>query len=383
MKDCIFQHDVGPDCTYFQYTSTSWVMYLAQCAGLLVGAHVILYDGSPFVPTPHAFINIMGDLKITHLGSGPRYFTELQKRGLRPRELTDLSNLRMVTSTGMVLSKTNSSWFYDEGFPIKTKLVNMTGGTEIGCALALGNLMNPVYEGECQGLSLGFAIEVYEVPEDGAPLPVKGKRTVPGVPGELVITRPFPSMPVKFWGKDGAKQYYNSYFTKFDGTWTQSDYCHIHPTTKGLVMLGRSDGVLNPSGVRFGSAEIYMVLESELPEEISDAIVVGQRRPNDLDEQVVLFLQMRPGVKFTPILVKRVKDAISQSLSKRHVPKYIFETPEIPTSHVGKKVEISVKHILCGRNVAPSTTLANPGSLDFYRRFVDIEKMAQEYMAKL
>jgi acetoacetyl-CoA synthetase len=135
--------------------------------------------------------------------------------------------------------------------------------------------------------------------------------------------------------------------------------------------------------VRFGSAEIYMVLEQELPEEITDAVVVGQRRPNDLDEQVVLFLQMKPGVKFTPILVKRVKDAISQSLSKRHVPKYIFETPDIPTSHIGKKVEVPVKHILCGRNVTPSPTLANPGSLDFYRKFVDIEKVAQQDMAKL
>lgn len=157
----------------------------------------------------------------------------------------------------------------------------------------------------------------------------------------------------------------------------------IHPGTRGLVMLGRADGVLNPSGVRFGSVELYSIIESQFASEVADSIAVGQRRPHDLDEHVVLFLVMRPGHAFTTSLVQRIKEAIAKGSSKRHVPKYIFEAPDIPTTVNLKKVELPVKLILCGKTVVPSTTLRNPESLDYYYRFVDIEKRAVEGRARL
>jgi len=157
----------------------------------------------------------------------------------------------------------------------------------------------------------------------------------------------------------------------------------IHPATNGLVMLGRADGVLNPSGVRFGSTEIYSLLDTHFSSEITDSIAVGQRRPKDLDEQVVLFLLMKPGHKFTASLVKRVKAAIGKGLSKRHVPRYVFETPDIPTTINFKKVELPVKQILCGKRAVPSATLRNPESLEYYYQFADIEKAATQGMARL
>jgi acetoacetyl-CoA synthetase len=157
----------------------------------------------------------------------------------------------------------------------------------------------------------------------------------------------------------------------------------IHPLTKGLVMLGRADGVLNPSGVRFGSAEIYSIIDTHFSAEVADSICVGQRRPRDLDESVVLFLLMKPGVKFSRQLVKRVKEAIARGLSKRHVPRYVFETFDIPTTINFKKVELPVKQILCGKKVKPSATLRNPEALEYYYQFVEIEEAAGRGMARL
>ncbi|KAI5854439.1 acetoacetyl-coenzyme A synthetase [Tricharina praecox] len=382
-KEQWLHHRVDSDSTYLQYTTTGWIMYLVQVNTLLVGAHVVLYDGSPFQPGPEAFIRLMGDLKVTHLGSSPKYFQELQLRGFAPRELADLSNLRVVTSTGMVLSTSLFEWFYDVGFPPTAQLSNITGGTDINGALAIANTFSPLYAGGCHGLNAGIATEVYALVDSIEGQVVRGRRCASGEPGELVVTKPFPTMPVMFWGKEGAKQYFNSYFAKYDNVWTQGDFAMIHPRSNALVMLGRADGVLNPSGVRFGSSELYSVLDAQFSSEIADSIAVGQRRPKDLDEQVVLFLLMKPGQKFTPSLVKRIKAAIGKGLSKRHVPRYIFETPDIPTTINFKKVELPVKQILCGKRVVPSATLRNPESLEYYYQFVDIERAATQGMARL
>jgi acetoacetyl-CoA synthetase len=191
----------------------------------------------------------------------------------------------------------------------------------------------------------------------------------------------FPNQPVFFWGADGAQKYYNSYFARFDNVWTHGDFIMIHPTTKQIFFLGRADGVLNPSGVRFGSAEIYNVIEQFFPQ-IQDSICVGQRRPNDHDETVLLFLLMAPGKRFNQQLVKDVQAAIARELSKRHVPKHVFETPEIPTTINLKKVELPVKQIVSGHIVKPSSTLMNPNSLKYYYQFADVEKLAQQEKVK-
>lgn len=190
--------------------------------------------------------------------------------------------------------------------------------------------MTPVYVGGTQGFSLGTPVAVYDSLIEGGK-GVAGEAVPHGTPGELVAPAAFPNMPIYFWNDPTGERYFNAYFEKYDNVWTHGDFVMTHPVTKNLVFMGRADGVLNPSGVRFGSAEIYSVLEHGFPM-ISDSICVGQRRPQDADESVLLFLLMKPGEKFTQNLVNDVKAAIRKELSARHVPKYVFETPDIPVS---------------------------------------------------
>ena len=218
--------------------------------------------------------------------------------------------------------------------------------------------------------------------------------STPGEPGDLVGTGAFPTMPLYFFGDDElitvpgtnqqiGKKYFASYFGKYDGVWTHGDFISLHPVTGQVMFLGRADGVLNPSGVRFGSSEIYSVIEKHFPSNIQDSICVGQRRPQDSDERVLLFILMKPDHKFTAKLIKQIKSAIGQETSKRHVPWMVFETPEIPTTVNGKKVELPVKQIVCGKRVKPSGTLLNPGSLEFYYRFAEDRGLVEVEGAKL
>lgn len=373
---------VGPTSTVLQYTTTGWIMYLSSIMSLIPGARVVMYDGNPFLPDPSAFIRLFGQEKVTNLGISPRYLQEIQMRKLRPREITDLSNLKIVTSTGMVLSDALFEWFYDEAFPPHVHLDNISGGTDIASCFATGNPLLPVYVGGCQGPSLGLPIQVFEQIPEGVK-GVNGKEVPNGVPGELVAPEAFPTMPVKFWADPGGKKYHSSYFDKFQSVWTHGDFIVIHPITRQIIFLGRADGVLNPSGVRFGSAEIYSVIEAHFSDRVADSICVSQRRPRDNDESVMLFLLMRPGVAFTQSLVQEVKERIAEECSKRHVPKYIFETPEIPTTINLKKVELPVKHIVSGRTVKPSDTLLNPESLGYYYQFANVEDLIEQPRAKL
>lgn len=315
---------------------------------------------------------------------------------ISPREVTDLSALTGVTSTGMVLPDSLFNWFYDHGFPSRAQLANISGGTDICACFGMDNPLTPVYCGGCQGPALGTAIDVYDSSIEGGP-GVKGQSTSPGVPGELVAPKSFPNMPVMFWPGDevAMKKYWDAYFGKFDNVWAHGDFVEIRPKTGQIMFMGRADGVLNPGGVRFGSAEIYNCVEKNFPKTISESVVVGQRypslkqftsqsgeltisrRPRDTDESVMLFLKMQPGVPFNAKVVNDVKDAIARECSKRHVPKYIFETPEIPTTVNMKKVELPIKHIVSGRTVKPSGTLLNPQSLDYYYKFADVETVVK------
>lgn len=256
--------------------------------------------------------------------------------------------------------------------------------------------------GGTQGPSLGVPIAIYE-----AQLPDGPGEAVPnGTPGELVATAAFPNIPCFLWGDSAppklspsspnfasaapGSKYHSAYFARFDNVWAHGDFCSIHPKTGNISFLGRADGVLNPSGVRFGSAEIYAVIERNFSNKVVDSLCVGQRRPTDNDESVMLFLMMREGEKFDRQLVGEVKDNIQKELTKRHVPKYIFQTPEIPVSPAVpclrtaltkqttvnlKKVELPVKQIVSGRTIKPSGTLLNPQSLDFYYQFAKIEEL--------
>lgn len=316
-----------------QYTTTGWIMYLSSVLTFLIGARVVLYDGSPFQPDPQTFVRLIGEQRVTNLGVSPKWMQTLVAAGIAPRRTTDVSALKVVTSTGMVLPESLFHWFYDEGFEPHTQLANISGGTDLAGCFGMENPLTPVYAGGCQGPSLGTPIDVYDSTIEGGP-GITGRSVETGTPGELVATKAFPNMPVMFWPGDttAMKKYWESYFGKYDNVWTHGDFMSVHPSTGQIVFLGRADGVLNPSGVRFGSAEIYNVIEKGFPKTIADSVVVGQRRPHDTDESVMLFLKMQPGVSFTPGLVEDVNSAIARECSKRHVPKYVFETPEIPTT---------------------------------------------------
>ncbi|KEZ44912.1 Acetoacetyl-CoA synthetase [Scedosporium apiospermum] len=373
-KEGRLHHCVDENSVHLQYTTTGWIMYVQVPFSLLLGAHPVLYDGSPFFPDARVLLNLVGDLKITHLGISPRYLEELQREKIIPREMLDLSHLKVVVSTGMVLPEALFEWFYDVGFPAHTHLGNISGGTDIAACFTMQNPLMPLYAGGCQHRGLGMDVQAFD--PEGKPLP-------DGEAGELVCVSAFPTMPIGFFGPGGQEKYFNSYFARFPSVWTHGDFIQVHPHTKQVTFLGRSDGVLNPSGVRFGSAEIYNVLNAHFADRIADSICVGQRRPQDSNERVLLFVLMKEGHKFTKSLVRDIKQAIRTDLSPRHVPAFVFETPEIPTTVNMKKVELPVKQIVSGLKITPSGTLANPQSLDYYYQFADDKRLNAEIDAKL
>jgi acetoacetyl-CoA synthetase len=300
-------------------------MYLVSVQSCLFGSRSILYDGSPFLPDPQTFLSILEQQKVTHFGTSPRFLHELQKRNIVPKKLLDLSSLSSVCTTGMVLSDSQFEWFYDTGFPSTVHLRNISGGTDLAGCFGVNNPLEPVYVGGCQGPCLGTKLEVYDSLIESGP----GRAVPHGEPGELVATASFPNQPVFFWGDDTGERYQNAYYTRFPHVWTHGDFIQIHATTGQVLFLGRADGVLNPSGVRFGSSDIYSVIETHFPE-IADSICVGQRRPQDNDESVMLFLKMNYGQAFTTTLVDKVKNKIAEERSRRHVPRYVFQTWDIP-----------------------------------------------------
>ncbi|KAL2671589.1 hypothetical protein Neosp_014179 [[Neocosmospora] mangrovei] len=353
-KESILHEDLGPKDVVLQYTTTSWIMYLAAVLPLVSGARTVLYDGSPFYPDPASFVNLLQEWSVTKFGTSPAWMQRLRANGIVPRDVADLSSLRLVTSTGMVLQSDLFEWFYDTAFPGHTQLFNMSGGTDI---------VRP---------GLGVPIAILD-PESSAELP---STVANGQQGELVATSSFPNVPVFFWGDlepaSTQSKLFNSYFAKFNHKWTQGDLVSMNPVTNGVIFHGRADGVLNPSGVRFGSAEIYGIIERRFAGEIADSLCVGRKSKKDENESVILFLLMEPGKRFTQEISQAVKTAIREDLSPRHVPAHIFETPDIPRTLNLKKVEVPVKRIVSGEHVKPSSTLLNPSSLEYFYQFSEV-----------
>ncbi|KAH7927543.1 acetoacetate-CoA ligase [Leucogyrophana mollusca] len=364
-KDCLVGFGILPTDTYFQYTTTGWMMWPFMLSGLACGARIVLYDGSPFHPDLRDYLKFINDQGVTVFGTSPRFLTEVQMRGIKPLELGFFESLREMTVTGAVLTAPLMEWTH-EAFGKQLHIGSSSGGTDVFCAFVTSVLSFPLHAGELQGKCLGMAVEVFDP---------SGKNIEhTGQAGELVITRPHPSIPVCFWGDESGEKFRKAYYDTFPGVWRQGDFVVRNPQTKGFIFLGRSDGVLNPSGVRFGSGEVYTVLE-HFSEELDDALCVGQRRPQDADERVLLFLKMRQGQAFTPALVERIKNAIRTGLSPRHVPAYVFDITDIPYTVNGKKIEIAVKQIVSGSSLKPSGTVANPESLQLYYKYRDIESL--------
>lgn len=268
--------------------------------------------------------------------------------------------------TGASLALSQYYYFY-ENLPSHIHLCNVAGGTDTATSLLAGDPCGNLYPGQMQTFALGMDCDIAD-PDTGDSI----KET--GEPGEFVIRKPFPSMPCFFWGDTSGEKYHASYFERFDkvDVWAQHDWVTWNPVTKGVVMSGRSDGVLNPSGIRFGSGEIYAITEGpDFINEVGDTLCVGRRRPQDNDETVFLFVKMLPGKNFTEELHQRLRAAIAKGLSPRHVPRFIVPVDDLPVTINGKKIEIAVKQLMGGKDIKVSSTVANPECLLSFRRFKD------------
>lgn len=315
-----------------------------------------------------------------------------------PKKEFDLSTLRTVYTTGATLSPDQYRWFY-RSFPPEVQICNTAGGTDTATSLIALDPAGPIYAGEMQVRALGMDVDILDA-GSGESVYASGEA------GEMVIRKPFPSMPCFFWGDESdGRKYRESYFERFANVdvWAQHDWLSRNPSTGGFVMLGRSDGVLSkssresqvpsypcasktanylldPSGIRFGSSEIYSIVESPpFTSVITNTLCVPRRRAHDKDESVFLFVSLKPGRTLTPQLRADLKTAIRDNLSARHVPRFVVQVPEIPVTINGKKVEVSVRKILSGRGeVEVSSTVANPGCLRAFQRFRDVEREVGE-----
>lgn len=359
LKEHILHGNMTSSDVIIYYTTTGWMMWNWLVSALAVGASVVLYDGSPLVPTPNVLWNLTDQLGITIFGTGAKWLSVLQERNLKPMETHSLQSLHTILSTGSPLKPQSYDYVY-ECIKRNVLLGSISGGTDIVSCFMGQNPTVPVYRGEIQTRNLGMAVEAWGF--DGKP--------VWGESGELVCLKPIPCQPTHFWNDENGSKYHKAYFSTFPGVWAHGDYCKINPKTGGIVMLGRSDGTLNPNGVRFGSSEIYNIVEAF--EEVSDSLCVPQYNA-DGEERVILFLKMAPGKPFSPDLVSKIRGAIRKALSARHVPALLLETKDIPYTISGKKVEVAVKQVIAGREVSQRGAFSNPDSLDLYKNIPELQ----------
>lgn len=356
LKEHRLHADVRPGDVLFYYTTTSWMMWNWLVSGLGSGATLMLYDGSPFHPGPNVLFDFAQHAGCTHFGVSAKYLDALAKDGQTPSQTHDLSKIRMVMSTGSPLSPEGFDYVYTNMTP-NACLASISGGTDIVSCFALGNPIAPVWRGELQTRGLGMAVDVWD--KDG--------KSVVGQKGELVCTKPFPSMPVCFWNDPQGARYHKAYFAHFPGVWRHGDFVELTPHG-GLVIHGRSDTVLNPGGVRIGTAEIYRQVEHL--DEVQESLVVAQQWQGDV--RVILFVKLKDGVLLNEDLRTKIRLQIRENTTPRHVPAKIIQVPDIPRTGSGKIVEMAVTDIINGREVANTDALANPQSLDFYK---DIEAL--------
>ena len=349
LKIHALHHDLGPADRFFWFSTTGWMMWNYLVSGLAVDASIVLFDGSPAHPDLGALWELAAEEGVTYFGASAPYLMACRKEGLQPGEIVDLSRLRGIGSTGAPLPAEGFRYVYDAVSP-SVHLQSVSGGTDVCTAFVGASPLVPVWEGEISCRHLGCAVEAFD-PEG---------RPIVGEQGELVITRPMPSMPVGFWNDPDGSRYRAAYFDDFPGVWRHGDW--ITFTDRGsCVISGRSDATLNRGGVRVGTAEFYAVVEG-LPE-IADSLVVHL----DAGDRLLLFVALRDGGALTDDLRARIGDELRSALSPRHVPDEILAVPAIPRTLSGKKLEVPVKRILTGTpadEAASRGSLADPASLD-------------------
>jgi acetoacetyl-CoA synthetase len=357
LKEHSLHTDVKREDRLFYFTTCGWMMWNWLVSGLALGATCLLFDGSPFHPGPEVLWEFAEAEGMTIFGTSARYLAAIENEGLKPGARYDLSALKAVLSTGSPLSIESFRYVYRD---IKEDvcLSSISGGSDLVGCFAGGNPIGPVYAGQLQVRNLGMAVEAWD--ESGQP--------VVGEKGELVCTKPWPSMPIMFWNDADGSKYHDAYFDVWPGVWHHGDFCEITPEG-GVVMYGRSDATLNPGGVRIGTAEIYRQVEAM--EEIADSLVVGQDWDHDV--RVVLFVKLNPGMELDEGLIKRIKTNIRTNCTPRHVPAKVIAVADIPYTISGKKVELAVRNVLHGREVKNKDALANPESLDLYAGLPELE----------
>ncbi len=350
----IYEHqlmcDVQPGDRIFYFTTCGWMMWNWLASGLASEATLLLYDGNPMHPDANVLFDFAAAERMTLLGTSAKFIDALGNASIDPVRTHDLSALRTITSTGSPLAPAGFDYVYEH---IKDDicLSSIAGGTDIvGCFVG-GNPIGPVWRGEIQARGLGMAVDVYD--DDG--------NSLRGQKGELVCTKPFPSMPVRFWDDPDGARYRSAYFERYPGIWWHGDYIEI-TEHDGVIIYGRSDATLNPGGVRIGTAEIYRQVEKLA--EVEEGLVIGQEWDNDV--RVILFVKLVDGVELDADLVARIKAEIRTGASPRHVPAIVLEVADIPRTKSGKITELAVRDVVHGREVKNKEALANPEALELF-----------------
>jgi len=356
LKEHQLQTDVQRGDRLFYFTTCGWMMWNWLVSGLASEATLLLFDGSPFYPNHNVLFDLADTENMTIFGTSAKYIDALAKQNAKPAQTHRLSSITTMTSTGSPLVPESYDYVYRS---IKQDLLlsSISGGTDIVSCFVLGSPLLPVYRGEIQCQGLGLKVEVYD--EQGRP--VRAQK------GELVCTAPFPSMPIGFWNDPQGSKYHDAYFARFPGVWCHGDYMELTERDT-CVIYGRSDAVLNPGGVRIGTAEIYRQVERL--NEVMESLVIGQDWDNDV--RVVLFVRLRDGLALDEPLVKKIKAQIRSNTTARHVPAKIVQVADIPRTKSGKIVELAVRNVVHNQPVKNKEALANPEALDLFRDLPDL-----------
>ena len=351
LKEHVLHVDIKPETRLFYFTTCGWMMWNWLVNALAAGATIVLYEGSPLHPDARALWRMAAQEKIHVFGASPRFVAACERANVSPGSEFDLSALQTMLSTGSPLPAESFHYLYRA---VKADLLvgSISGGTDIVSCFALAAPILPVYEGEIQCRGLGMKVEIYD--DDGRPIEQRK--------GELVCTAPFPSMPCGFWNDVDGSRYQAAYFARFPNVWRHGDYALLSEHG-GVIIYGRSDAVLNPGGVRIGTAEIYRQVAKL--DEVVESMAIGQQWENDV--RVILFVKLRESLVLDATLEKKIKTVIRKNTTARHVPARIVQVPDLPRTLTGKLVELAVRNIVHGEPVKNTEALANPESLDHFR----------------
>jgi len=341
----------------FYYTTTGWMMWNWLVGGLATGSSIYLFDGAPVYPKIDILLEYCQNKKINLFGVSAKYIDHLKNEKYNSKNL-DLSSIKIITSTGSPLAEESFKYVYDN-IKKDVHLASIAGGTDLVGCLVLGNLYSNVYMGEIQGQSLGIDVDVFTD---------KGESVKDGEKGELVVKKPFPSMPVKFWGDDDGQKYHKAYFNRFKNIWHHGDFIE-RTSNNGFIMRGRSDATLNPGGVRIGTAEIYQQVEDI--DFITEGLVVGQDYKDDV--RIILFITTKNNEELNDEKINSIKSKIRKNCSPKHVPSIIIKVPEIPRTKSGKIVELAVRKVIHGETINNKEAIANPEALKYFENIPQLK----------